>query len=378
MSDWPRRRGLGARLLAAQGLVILAGSATLLTLALTLAPGLFRDHLRQAAGPVPPELAGHINEAFARAVLLALLVAMAAAALTAFAVSLLVARRLVRPVAAMAAAATRIAAGRYDVRVSASGLGAEFEALGRSFDEMAAALAATERVRADLLRDVAHELRTPLATIRAYVEGLADGVVTPDALTAATLESELDRMQRLVGDLDTVSRAEERQLDLHLRPVVPADLVTAAVEAARPSFTSKGVGLAARVEPGTPPVLADADRLHEVLANLLDNALRHTPAGGQVTVAAQSREGEVELVVRDNGEGIPSDQLPRVFERFYRVDAGRSRTRGGSGIGLTIARALVEAHGGRIRAESAGPDTGAAFAVTLPAVTAGRGAALQR
>ena len=253
MSDWPRRRGLGARLLAAQGLVILAGSATLLTLALTLAPGLFRDHLRQAAGPVPPELAGHINEAFARAVLLALLVAMAAAALTAFAVSLLVARRLVRPVAAMAAAATRIAAGRYDVRVSASGLGAEFEALGRSFDEMAAALAATERVRADLLRDVAHELRTPLATIRAYVEGLADGVVTPDALTAATLEAELDRMQRLVGDLDTVSRAEERQLDLHLRPVVPADLVTAAVEAARPSFTSKGVGLAARVEPGTPP-----------------------------------------------------------------------------------------------------------------------------
>ena len=378
MSDWPRRRGLGARLLAAQGLVILAGSATLLTLALTLAPGLFRDHLRQAAGPVPPELAGHINEAFARAVLLALLVAMAAAALTAFAVSLLVARRLVRPVAAMAAAATRIAAGRNDVRVSASGLGAEFEALGRSFDEMAAALAATERVRADLLRDVAHELRTPLATIRAYVEGLADGVVTPDALTAATLEAELDRMQRLVGDLDTVSRAEERQLDLHLRPVVPADLVTAAVEAARPSFTSKGVGLAARVEPGTPPVLADADRLHEVLANLLDNALRHTPAGGQVTVAAQSREGEVELVVRDNGEGIPSDQLPRVFERFYRVDAGRSRTRGGSGIGLTIARALVEAHGGRIRAESAGPGTGAAFAVTLPAVTAGRGAALQR
>ena len=378
MNDWPRRRGLGARLLAAQGLVILAGSATLLTLALTLAPGLFRDHLRQAAGPVPPELAGHINEAFARAVLLALLVAMAAAALTAFAVSLLVARRLVRPVAAMAAAAPRIAAGRYDVRVSASGLGAEFEALGRSFDEMAAALAATERVRADLLRDVAHELRTPLATIRAYVEGLADGVVTPDALTAATLEAELDRMQRLVGDLDTVSRAEERQLDLHLRPVVPADLVTAAVEAARPSFTSKGVGLAARVEPGTPPVLADADRLHEVLANLLDNALRHTPAGGQVTVAAQSRGGEVELVVRDNGEGIPSDQLPRVFERFYRVDAGRSRTRGCSGIGLTIARALVEAHGGRIRADSAGPGTGAALTVTLPAVTAGRGAALQR
>lgn len=369
MSDRASRHGLGARLLAAQSLVILAGSATLLTLALTLAPGLFRTHLRRYAGPVPPELAGHIDQAFTRAVVLALVLAMAAAALTALAVSYLVTRRVVRPVAAMAAAAQRIAAGRYDVRVSPSGLGAEFAALGQSFDEMAAALAATERVRADLLRDVAHELRTPLSTIRVYVEGLADGVVSPDALTAATLEGELDRMQRLVGDLDKVSRAEERQLDLRLGPVVVADLVRAAVEVARPAFTARGVGLAADTEPDVLWVLADPDRLHEVLANLLGNALRHTPAGGRVAVSTRRRGNEVELVVRDNGEGIPSDQVRRVFERFYRVDAGRSRARGGSGIGLTIARALVEVHGGRITAESPGPGRGAAFTVTLPVAT---------
>jgi two-component system sensor histidine kinase BaeS len=377
VSDWSRRRGLGARLLAAQALVILAGSATLLTLALTLAPGLFRAHLRRYAGPVPPELAGHIDQAFARAVVLTLLLAMAAAALTALAVSYLVTRRVVRPVAAMAAAAQRIAAGRYDVRVSPSGLGAEFEALGRSFDEMAAALAATERVRTDLLRDVAHELRTPISTIRVYVEGLADGVLSPDARTAETLDGELDRMQRLVADLDKVSRAEERQLDLRLVPVVVTDLVIAAVEVARPAFTAKGVELTADPQPCGARVLADADRLHEVLTNLLDNALRHTPAGGRVTVAIRRRGDEVEVVVRDNGEGISSDQVRRVFERFYRVDAGRSRGRGGSGIGLTIARALVEVHGGRIRAESAGPGQGAAFTVTLP-VAADRDTALRR
>ena len=231
---------------------------------------------------------------------------------------------------------------------------------------MATALAATERVRADLLRGPAHELRTPLATIRAYVEGLADGVVSLDALTTATLDGELHRVQRLVDDLAMVSRAEERQLDLHLQSVVLAELATAAVEAARPAFTTKGVGLSADTEPGTPRVLVDLDRLHEVLANLLENALRHTPAGGRVTVSARRRADEAELAVRDSGEGIPSDQLPRVFERFYRVDAGRTRTRGGSGIGLAIARPLVEAHGGRIRAQSAGPNRGAVFTVTLP------------
>ncbi len=376
MSDRPRLRGLGARLLLAQGLVILAGSVTLLTLALTLAPRLFRDHLRQEAGPVPTELAGHIDQSFARAVGLALVVSMVAAVLTALAVSFLVTRRLVRPVAALATAAQDIASGRYDVLVRPSGLGEEFDALGRSFAEMATALAATERVRADLLRDVAHELRTPLATIRAYVEGLADGVVSLDALTTATLDGELHRMQRLVDDLAMVSRAEERQLDLHLQPVVLAELATAAVEAARPAFTTKGVGLSADTEPGTPRVLVDSDRLHEVLANLLENALRHTPAGGRVTVSARRRADEAELAVRDSGEGIPSDQLPRVFERFYRVDAGRTRTRGGSGIGLAIARALVEAHGGRIRAQSAGPNRGAVFTVTLP-VAARRDKALR-
>jgi two-component system, OmpR family, sensor histidine kinase BaeS len=363
---WWQRRGLGPRLLFAHSLVILAGGTTLLALALTLAPGLFRDHLRQTVGPIPENLATHIGEAFSRAVVLALVVAVAAASATALAVSLLLTRRLVLPVAAMAAAARRIIAGRYDVRIESHGLGVEFEALGRSFDEMAAALAATERVRAELLRDVAHELRTPLATIRAYVEAVADGVMPPDSETTAVLEAELDRVERLVHDLDKVSRAEERHLDLHMAPEDVARIVTSATAAARPAYVAEGVRLVESVDPTTPKVLGDPDRLHEVLTNLLDNARRHARAGDVVTVSAHRRGAEVEIAVQDTGEGIPPEALPRVFERFYRADSGRSRSRGGSGIGLTIARALVAAHGGDIRAMSTGPGQGATFTVTLP------------
>ncbi|MFZ5871759.1 MAG: sensor histidine kinase [Actinomycetota bacterium] len=364
----PRRAvGLSPRLFLAQGLVIVAGAVTLLVVALLLAPGLFAEHLTRSGVPISGEVRQHLDEAFAGATLTSLAVAVSAALVTALAASWFVARRVVRPLRTMADAAERIAGGDYSARVGGQGAGAELDSLARALDRMARELAATERTRAEMLRDVAHELRTPLTTMRGHVEALADGVLTADGETLQTMQEGLSRMQRLVDDLATVSRAEERRLDLTLSPADPAELVAAAVGAAARSFAAAGVELRSHAERGLPCVAVDADRIHQVLANLLDNAVRHTPAGGVVTVTARSGPGGVELEVQDTGVGIAAEHLPRVFERFYRVDAGRTRQQGGSGIGLAIARALTEVHGGSIRADSPGPGGGSSFTVTLPA-----------
>jgi len=217
-----------------------------------------------------------------------------------------------------------------------------------------------------LLSDVAHELRTPLATIDAYLEGLADGVVEPRPHTWELLRTETARLNRLSEDIARVSRAEEHQLDLHPQRVRPQRLLENAAHAATPSYTAKNVEL--HVTPGdtAPDVNVDAQRIGEVLANLLENALRHTQAGGNVTLAA-ARDGDAAvLTVTDSGDGLEPDELERIFERFYRTDTARSRDRGGSGIGLTISRAIVEAHDGTLRAASEGPGRGATFTVVLP------------
>ncbi len=361
----PLRRSLAAKLLLAQLLVIVAGATTLALVALAIAPGLFRGHVRDALGVVPEDVARHLDEAFDDAVLLALGVAIAAAAITAFAVSWFLSVRIVRPIGRLATAAERIARGSYGERVPVRGSD-ELSVLASAFNDMAASLESAELRRRQLLSDLAHELRTPLATIEGYVEGVRDGVVPPTPETWSVLETESGRIRRLVDDLQKVSRAEERQLDLRIGPLAPGAIVAQAAQAAGPAYAAKGVALETTADDRLPPVAADGDRIGEVLANLLDNALRHTPAGGSVEVRAEGRGGEVEFTVSDSGEGIAPEHLGRVFERFYRIDSGRTRARGGSGIGLAIARALVEAHGGRIRAESADPGAGTRFVVTMP------------
>ena len=360
------RRSLGAKLLLGQLLVILAGAVTLLITTLSVGPAIFRHHVRAALGTVPPDVARHLDDAFGAATLVSLGIAIGAATLTALGISWFVSRRVVEPIRGLAASAGRIARGAYAERVPASGAD-ELADLAGSFNEMAASLQTAERRRRQLLADVAHELRTPLATVEAYVEGLAAGVLPADAETGQAMRTEMRRLNRLVDDLQRVSRAEERQLDLHVVPTSAADLVTTAVSAATPAYGSKGVTLEADAEPRLAPIAVDLDRIGEVLANLLDNALRHTAPGGRVRVTAAGRGREVELAVADTGEGIAPDHLERVFERFFRADPARARASGGSGIGLAIARAIVEAHGGSIRAASDGPGTGATFAITLPA-----------
>lgn len=360
------RRSLTAKLLAAELAVIIAGSATLALVALLLGPALFHRHIRDALGYVPPTVLHHLDQAFGESLALSLGFGIIAAAAMAAAIGWLVSTRIVRPVHALAGAAQQVSRGDYDARVSVAG-DDELTVLARAFNEMAASLASAEERRRRLLSDVAHELRTPLATIDAYLEGLVDGIVEPHAETWALLRSETARLNRLSEDITRVSRAEEHQLDLRLERTGPQQLIETAARAAAPGFTAKGVDL--RVEPDhdAPKVAVDRDRIAEVLANLLENALRHTPAGDSVTLAA-TRDGDSTLLtVTDTGDGLDPDQLEQIFERFYRTDSARSRDRGGSGIGLTISRALVEAHGGNLWAESDGPGRGSRLICRLPA-----------
>lgn len=372
MTDRGGRHGLAARLFAAQVLVVVAGAVTLLVVALSTAPGLFSEHIRRAVGPVSPTLARHLDEAFTSAFLLAFVVGVVAALIVALAVSWFVTERISSPVRRLARAAERVAAGRFDVRVPISRLGAEFVALDRAFNEMACALETTETRRRELLADLAHELRTPIATIDAYVEALADGVVPTDADAWRTLQDQTTRLRRLVDDVGTVSEAEESRLALRREPLDAAELAVDAVRAARPMFARKGVALDCRGRPPA-PIVGDPDRLREVVGNLLDNALRHTDAGGHVTVETTTGARLVEISVVDDGAGVPAEQLAHLFERFYRGDPARARASGGSGIGLTIVRALVLSHGGTVSAHSAGPGLGARFVVRLPRRTADPG-----
>lgn len=365
------RGGFGARLLLSQLVVIVVGGATLLIVALGLAPGLFHAHVERAVGPVTPELAGHLDMAFARATLASLAVATSAAMLAALAVGAFVTRRAMRPIRELARGASAVAEGDYAVRVPDSAFGSELSTLNKAFNQMARDIAGTERTRAEMLRDLAHELRTPLTSVRGYHEAIAEGVLPADRTTFARVGAELSRIERLVEDLGAVSRAEERRLDLRLRPVRVAGLITSAAHSAALAYQDTGVAVRTDLAPDGSQVRVDPDRMHEALANLISNAVQHTPSGGTVTLRSRTTGSSVQIEVADTGEGLAPEHLSRVFERFYRVDGARSRATGGNGIGLTITRALIKAQGGHIRAQSSGPGQGATFVISLPRLPSG-------
>jgi signal transduction histidine kinase len=363
---------MNAKLLAGQLLVVVAGAGTLLLVAVLIGPGIFHHHINAALGYVPPDVARHLDMAFNDATLISLSVAVAAAVLMALALSTFVSARIVRPVRALAGAAQTIARGSHSARVPIRGTD-ELAQLATAFNEMAASLERAEQVRRQLLADVAHELRNPLATVESYVEGIADGVLPADEENWAAIRAETARLNRLVNDLQRVSRAEAHQLDLHRSPVELGVLVDDAVRAAAPTYAAKGVGLDAELPSQSTVVDVDRERVAEVLANVLANALRHTPAGGSCRAVARSHDETAEIAITDTGEGISSEHLDRIFERFYRVDPARSRVSGGTGIGLAIVRAIVEAHGGTVAATSAGVGRGATFTIRLPICSSDRG-----
>jgi signal transduction histidine kinase len=364
-----RRSGLAARLLLAQTLVALAGAATLWVVAAGVGPPIFHSHLHRAAGQVNADTTRHVEEAFRSASALSVSIALAASVLAALAMSAYLSRRIAGPIVRLAGAARDVAAGHRGVRVDTPALGTEFADLTASFNAMAEQLESVETTRRRLLADLAHEMRTPVATLDAYLEGLEDGVVTIDTDTIAVLRAQTARLGRLAEDVTAVSRAEEQRLDLHLENVSAAELAHAAANTFRDRYDAKGVELVTTTDEALPRIRVDRERIGQVLGNLLDNALRHTSEGGRVTLVARAgRDGRaVELTVSDTGTGIPAEHLPHVFERFYRVDRARDRTHGGSGIGLTIAKALIEAHGGTLTGRSDGAGRGSTFTMTVPA-----------
>jgi histidine kinase len=238
--------------------------------------------------------------------------------------------------------------------------------LAQCFNQMAAGLQQTETLRLELIGNVAHELRTPLSSIKGYMEGLIDGVLPAEAETFQQVYREADRLQRLVQDLQELSRVEAKAFELRLQPMSVARLVETVTARLGRQFEDKGVALEMDIAPDLPSVQADEGRIGQVLLNLVGNALQYTPPEGRVTIRARRQGDAVLLAVQDTGIGMAPDHLPHVFERFYRVDKSRSRAGGGSGIGLTIARHLVEAHGGQIQATSDGLGRGSVFSFTLP------------
>jgi len=358
---------LAGRLLVAQTLVLVTGTLTAWIVAATVGPGLFHSHLANANVGATSAQISHTEAAYQSANAVSLALALLTALVVAMAVNVYIARRIGRSVGTIAEAASDVARGHYDVRVPAPGLGAEFDALASGFNEMAGRLGSVEQTRRRLLADLGHEMRTPVATLDAYLEALEDGVATLDAGTSELLRSQTRRLARLSEDISTVSRTEEGQVALELRLEQPASLVTAAVDSVAEAYESKGVRLLTNIAAGLPELSVDSERMGQVLGNVLDNALRHTPTGGTVTISATPAGTDgVALSVSDTGDGIPAEHLAHVLERFYRVDTARDRAHGGSGIGLAIAKALVQAHGGQLTVTSSGAGQGSTFRVQLP------------
>ncbi len=366
-TPWQIRNSLGAKLFLSYLIVIVVGVVVLAGTVQMQMPVAIERHIQRMESHMmtDPGLAEDLRTNFTAAIneitVIAGLVALAAA----IAISLFTANRIIVPIRCLMQASQEVAAGNFDLQVPITG-NDELGELARVFNQMAGELARTEQRRMALIGDVAHELRTPLSNMRAVIEGLADGVLPANPATYRSVQKEIMRLQRLVQDLEELSRAQAEQFSLVLQPLSPRSLVAGAIERLRLQYEDKDVQLRMTVPSDLPPVYADAARITQVLLNLLGNALQYTPSGGQVHVEARRDGRFVRFIVSDTGIGVPAADLPHLFERFYRVDKSRSRASGGSGIGLTISKHIVEAHGGRIWAESEGPGKGSTFTFILP------------
>ncbi len=357
-------------------LVIVVGSVILVA-TLNLSIGSTVDRHMMRMGPFIVEMINGprglgIGENFRMAMNDALVYAALAAFAAGGIASFLLSRRLMAPVKSMMQASQRIAEGDYSKRVpTSSGLSAsnqdELDQLAHSFNRMAEKLEQIELMRRQLIADVSHELRTPLTAIKGSMEGLIDGVLPADHSTYQSVYREADRLQRLVEDLQELSRVESGGIELTLKPVNLRVLIKNAMQRMLPAFNEKKVKLESDIQEKLPRVKADEDRLLQVIINLLSNALQFTPKKGSVKVTAAKIKNDLVVSIADNGIGIKPQDMEHIFERFYRADKSRSRQEGGgSGIGLTIAQSLVRAHGGRIWVESKGEDKGSNFYFSLP------------
>ncbi len=374
------RRHFGLKIFFSYLIVIVVGVLVLGSTVQLVIPAAFNQHMTNMGGfaggmmgssnSMMQDIYGNFQAAVWEALIWAALAAVCAAVL----VSWFVSRQVVTPIREMKQASQRIAEGHYDERVYVPGNIQrdevdELAQLALYFNQMASRLDQTETMRRQLIGDVAHELRTPLTVIKGTMEGLMDGILPAASETYQQVYQEADRLQRLVADLQELSRVESSAVPLNLQAIPVQRLVEMVRSRMSRLFEDKGVNLKITQPEHLPAVLGDEDRLTQVLVNIVGNALKYTPEGGWVEISARLQGGFVTLAVRDTGIGISSEHLPHIFTRFYRVDKSRARASGGSGIGLTIAKSIVEAHGGRIWLESDGEGKGSTFSFTLPTIS---------
>ncbi len=288
------------------------------------------------------------REMFAGSVTIVLLAAVAAAVCATLFLATALARWMSRPVLRVADAAARLAAGDYHLRLRATGP-REVASLAESFNKLAAELGRQDSVRQQFIENAAHELRTPLTNLQGYLEGLRDAVISPERQVFVSLHEEVVRLVRLAESLEVLARGEGPPAKPRRTDVVSA--LHTAIESTRPAFERRHILVSTRT-PATAAVIVDPDHLAQILSNLMQNASRYTDEGGDVQVRVETRAGAVEVEISNSGIGIPTEDLPRVFERFYRVDKSRSRKAGGAGVGLAIVKQLVMSAGGDLGADS--------------------------
>jgi two-component system sensor histidine kinase BaeS len=355
---------LGLRIASAAILVALTAVGIVAVGTLVLGGQSFLDLMTADGHPANASQA-MFNASVGRVVVLAVAIAVASSIVLA----ILLARQIARPLRALGQASRRIADGDYAARVPLQGPD-EITALADTFNEMAVALEEQERLRREFVANAAHELKTPLTNLQGYLEALRDEVIPADRETFQSLWEEAERLVRLARSLDMLPDASASAVRRELTQVDAADVGRSAAELAAPAFASAGLAFEVDLPPSL-PVLADPDGLNQVLGNLLQNALRYTPAPGRVGLRGERRAGEVRIVVTNSGPGIPAADLPHVFERFYRVGSSRDVARGGAGIGLAIVRELVRSFGGTVGIDSGAGRTNVWF--SLPAMPAPSG-----
>lgn len=360
------------RLLLSYLVLLSVGAATAFLVAEAVAPFFFQRHIAAMEvalahvenidlGSMASDLVTSYRDTVTQSLLWAIFVGAAAAG----GVSLFVTQRIVLPLRAMTRASRQIAGGHYSRRLDTRAPG-EIGDLAEAFNVMASTLESSEERRVILLADVAHEFRTPLSNLQGYLEGLEDGVFVPADVVVPAMR-QVARLERLTSDLSILSKVETGQLTLDRKPVAARDLLDRTAIAFRKRATDGGVTLEVAMSSKPVWVSADVERTSQVLDNLVSNALRYTPVGARVTLACTGRqEGSICFEVADTGAGIAAEHLPHIFHRFYRVDAARGRNEGGgSGIGLTLVKQLVERMGGSVDVRSE-VGRGTTFGFTLP------------
>lgn len=352
-------------MLVGQTLLILLSGLILVGTASYIAPSIFHKHLEEA-GITSEEAHTHVTEAFTASFNLALIIS----ALTSLVLSGFIAwafmRRIVKPMERVTLFAETLAAGDSVVQPNFDRSSSELDRLATALAGMSADLELSKENQERMLSDLAHELRTPIATVGAIVDGIEDGVVHGDAHSWKTIRDQLEKLNRLSHDVRDVSQNLDQSLSKVIHPVDPTSIVASAFAAWRPIFESQEVRLTFQVAGHVPMLNVDAQRIGQVLSNLLENALRHTSRGDEVTLVVNAGKNSVHFIVQDNGEGMEAHQLPHIFDRLYRGDSARTSGDSGSGLGLTIARSIAQGHGGTLTASSEGRQLGSTFTLSLP------------